>query len=116
MTQASKPGILCDDDSTTYARLLESKTPEITTLVHFSAASSAVSFRTLQRLPPLGAEGSLPAAAEAVSLLARCGTPEGVPFQSGLHRSRNCYRRVAHVCRPFIYGFGFAANPAARVP
>ena len=41
MTQASKLGILYDDDSTTYERLLESKTSEITTLVHFSAASLA---------------------------------------------------------------------------
>jgi hypothetical protein len=45
MTQASKLGILYDDNSTTYERLLESKTPEITTLVHFSAASEAVPLR-----------------------------------------------------------------------
>ena len=35
MTQASKLGISYDDDSTTYERLLESKTPEITNLGSF---------------------------------------------------------------------------------
>src|SRR5271157_519124 len=42
MTQVSNPSIFSNQDTTTYRSIFDSKSPEITTLVHFSAACSVV--------------------------------------------------------------------------
>jgi hypothetical protein len=41
MNQVGKPSIFSNQDSTTYRGIFGSKSPEITTLVHFSAACSS---------------------------------------------------------------------------
>jgi hypothetical protein len=47
MTQVGNPSIFSNQDSTTYESIFGSKRPEITTLVHFSAACSAMPLKTL---------------------------------------------------------------------
>jgi hypothetical protein len=42
MTQVGNSSIFSNQDSTTYRSIFDSRSPEITTLVHFSAACKAV--------------------------------------------------------------------------